>query len=82
MAWSDYQKASECVPHNWIEKSIGLTGVNNKINFYRLLMEKQKTVLQLKTDVELMQSKPIKTNRRIFQSDSLSQLLFCIVLTP
>jgi hypothetical protein len=43
-------------------------------------MEKWNTVLRLKTDQELMQSRPIKINRGIFQGDSLSPLLFCITL--
>jgi hypothetical protein len=38
--------------------------------------------LQLKTNQELMQSRPIKVNRGIFQCDSLSPLLFCIALIP
>jgi hypothetical protein len=31
MAWIDYQKAFDSVPHSWIEKSIELIGGNNKI---------------------------------------------------
>jgi hypothetical protein len=31
MAWIDYQKAFDSVPHSWIEKSTELIGVNNKI---------------------------------------------------
>jgi hypothetical protein len=41
MAWIDYQKALDCVPHSWIEKSIELIGVNNKtVKFCKLSMEK------------------------------------------
>jgi hypothetical protein len=81
IAWIDYQKAFDSVPHNWIEKPIEMPGVNDIIvKFCKLTMEKCNTVLWLKTDQELMQSKPIKTNRRIFHGDSLSPLLFCIAL--
>jgi hypothetical protein len=31
IAWIDYQKAFDSVPHSWTEKSIELLGVNNKI---------------------------------------------------
>jgi hypothetical protein len=31
IAWFDYQKAFDSVPYSWIEKSIELLGVNNKI---------------------------------------------------
>jgi len=29
IAWIDYQKAFESVPHSWVEKSIALVGVNS-----------------------------------------------------
>jgi hypothetical protein len=83
MAWIDYQKAFDSVPHIWIEKSIELIGVNNKIvKFCKLSMGKWSTKLQLKTNQELMQSRLIKINRGIFRGDSLSTLLFCIALIP
>jgi hypothetical protein len=36
----------------------------------------------LKTNQELMQSRPIQVNRGLFQDDSFLPLLFCIVLIP
>jgi hypothetical protein len=42
-------------------------------------MEKWSTKHQLKTNQELIQSRLIKINRGIFQGDSLSSLLFCIM---
>jgi hypothetical protein len=83
MAWIDYEKAFDGVPLSWMEKSIELIGVNNKIvKFCKLSVEKWSTKLQLKTNLELMQSRLIKINRRIFQGDTLSPLLFCIALIP
>jgi hypothetical protein len=83
MTWIDYQKTFDNVPHNWIEKSIELIRVNNKVlKFCKLSVEKWSTKLQLKTNQELMQSRLIKLNRGIFQGDSLSPLLFCIALIP
>jgi hypothetical protein len=83
MAWTDYQKAFDSVTRSWIGKSIELIGVNNKIvKFYKFSMEKWSTKLQLKTNQELIQSRLIKINRRIFQGDSLSPLLSCIALIP
>jgi hypothetical protein len=67
MVWIDYQKAFDSVPHSWIEESIELIGVNNKIvNFCKLSVEKWSTKLQLKTNQELMQSRLIKINRETF----------------
>jgi hypothetical protein len=69
--------AFDSVPHSWIEKSIELVGVNNKIvKFCKSSMEKCSTKLQLKTNQELLQSSPVKIDRGIFQGDSLSPLLF------
>jgi len=31
MAWIDYQKAFDRVPHRWIIKSLELIGINNKV---------------------------------------------------
>ena len=50
IAWIDYQKAFDSVPHSWMEKSIELVGVNSKIViFCKLFMEKWNTRLILKT---------------------------------
>ena len=49
IAWIDYQKAFDSVPHSWVEKSIELVGVNNKIvRFCKLSMEKWNTRLFFK----------------------------------
>jgi hypothetical protein len=41
MAWIDYQKAFDSVPHSWVEKSIELVGVKRKIvRFCKLSVEK------------------------------------------
>jgi hypothetical protein len=34
MAWSDYQKMFDRVPHSWIIKSLELIGINNKVISY------------------------------------------------
>jgi hypothetical protein len=49
IAWIDYQKAFDSVPHSWVEKSIELVGVNSKIvRFCKLSMEKWNTRLFFK----------------------------------
>jgi len=67
IAWIDYQKAFDSVPHSWVEKSIALVGVNSKtVIFCKLSMEKWNTRLILKTKQEVMQSQPILIRRGIF----------------
>ena len=61
IAWIDYQKALDSVPHSWVEKSIAMVGVNSKIvRFCKLSVEKWKTSLLLKTKQEVIQSQPIQ----------------------
>ena len=53
IAWIDYQKAFDSVPHNWVKKSIELVGVNSKIvRFCNLCMEIWNTRLILKTSTK------------------------------
>jgi len=41
IAWIDYQKAFDSVPHSWVVKSIAFMGVNSKtVRFFNLFMKK------------------------------------------
>jgi len=61
IAWIDYQKEFDSVPHSWVEKSIALVGVNSKtVRFCKLSVEKWNIKLILKTKQEVMQSQPIQ----------------------
>jgi len=83
IAWFDYQKAFDSVPHSWVEKSRALVEVNSKtVKICKLFMVKLNTRLFLKTKQEVMQSQLNQVRRGIFQGDSLSPLLFCIALIP
>jgi hypothetical protein len=79
MAWIDYKKAYDSVPHSWILKSLELYKVCPQIiQFIKLSMHQWKTTLTVNnktiTDVA------IKCG--IYQGDALSPLLFCICLNP
>jgi hypothetical protein len=55
MAWIDYQKAFDSIPHSWVENSIELVGVNIQIvRCSKLSKEKWNTRLSLKTKQEVM----------------------------
>jgi hypothetical protein len=56
IAWIDYQKTFDSIPHSWVQKSMDLVGVNSKIvRFCKLSLEKWNTTLHLKTKQEVMQ---------------------------
>jgi hypothetical protein len=83
MAWIDYQKAFDRVPHNWIIKSLEFIGINNKvIAFTKKIMTYWRTRMRLHTENKLIETEDIKIQCAIFQGDSLSPLLFCISLIP
>jgi len=83
MAWIDYQKALDRVPHSWIIKSLELIGINNKvISFFKKVMSYWGTRMHIHTENKPIETEDIKIQCGIFQRDSLSPLLFCICLIP
>ena len=79
MAWIDYKKAYDIVPHSWIIECLDLFGVAE--NFKSLLvnsMEKWKVMLCLGNS-ELGE---VEIKRGIFQEDFLSHLVFVLALIP
>ena len=79
MAWIDYRKAFDSVPHSWILECLDLLGVNRELREF--LEESMKSwQVQLFCGDEILGEVNIK--RGIFQGDSLSPLLFVISLIP
>ena len=77
MAWVDFRKAYDMVPHVWIIKALKLIGAAlNVIAFLKSTMIDWKTEL-ISGDINFGE---VNTNRGIFQGDSLSPLLFVISL--
>ena len=79
MAWIDYKKAYGMVPHSWILECLDMMGVSDNIReLISYSMPGWKTCLIL-SGKELGK---IDINRGIFQGDSLSPLLFVIIMIP
>ena len=79
MAWIDYRKAYDMLPHSWILETLGMIKVAKNIE--GLLMRSMadwKTVLtangKILGDVDI--------RRGIFQGDTLSPLLFVVAMIP
>ena len=79
MAYIDYRKAYDMVPHSWILEMMEVTGVSKNVeSFIRRSMSIWCTVLN--SDKENLGN--VKIARGKFHSDSLSPLLFVLVIIP
>ena len=83
MAWIDYKKAFDSVPHSWILKALRIYRVSpTVINFVEESMKDWKTEMHLFHRNGAIKTEKIAIKRGIFQGDSLSPLLFCMSLIP
>ena len=79
MAWVGYRKAYDMVPHLWILKVLNLSKVaGNLETFIKNSMASWQTNLESNGE----NLREIKIKRGIFQGDSLSPLLFIMVMMP
>ena len=83
MAWIDYSKAFDSVPHSWIIKCLRLYKVDERIiEMMGDQMDRWKTNLTLNHTKGTIKIENVKISRGIFQGDSLSPLLFCLSINP
>ena len=83
MAWIDYKKAFDSVPHSWILRCLELYNINEETRaFFRSQKTKWKTTITLNHSEGQIVIPGIKIQRGIFQGDSLSPLLFCLAIDP
>ena len=79
MAWIDYKKAYDYIPHSWISECLELVGIaENVISFLQRSMRQWKLLLTANGE-ELCE---VDVKRGIFQGDSLSPLLFIVGMIP
>ena len=79
MAWTDYKKVYDMVPHSWIIECLDLFGVAENIKSLLVnSMEKWKVML-CSGNSEVHEG---EIKRSIFQGDSLSPLVFVLAWIP
>lgn len=79
MAWIDYRKAFDMIPHSWILKCLRLFGAAENMVQY---IEKSMSQWQVELSAHGNILGTINVRRGIFQGDSLSPLLFVVTLIP
>lgn len=83
VAWIDFQKAFDSVPHKylrWILKSIGLHPAIRLL--LKKLMNNWSIKYELKTIKGIVSSDALEVKNGVLQGDSLSPLLFCLCIAP
>ena len=79
MAWIDYKKAYDMLPHSWILETLGLIKVAKNIEELLVRsMSDWKTVLTANGKI----LGEVDIRRGIFQGDTLSPLLFVVAMIP
>ena len=79
VAWIDYKKAYDMVPHSWIVECLGMVGVSEQI---KLLLSERMKAWRVDLTCNNQSLGRVDIKRGIFQGDSLSPLLFVFCLIP
>ena len=79
MAWIDYRKAYDLVPHSWVNECMEMFGIAENLRTF-LQKSMQQWRLSLMANGEDLGE--INVKRGIFQGDSLSPLVFVLSMVP
>jgi hypothetical protein len=83
IAYIDYRKAIDSVPHNWLIRVLEIYKIDPMIiNSLQQSMKKWTTLLRVKVNNDQITSDPIRIQRGIYQGESFSPLWFCPALNP
>ncbi|XP_044760856.1 uncharacterized protein LOC123318302 [Coccinella septempunctata] len=81
VAWVDYKKAFDSVPHTWLIKVLKIYGVPETIiDLLKYLMKTWRTNLVVNTKNHHYKTGTINIKSGIFQGDTLSPLWFCLAM--
>ena len=79
MAWIDYKKVYNMVPHSWLRECMGMFGVAENM---RKVLERSMDDWKVELTSGGQMLGTVNIRRGIFQGDSLSPILFVLALIP
>ena len=79
MAWIDYKKAYDMVPHSWITNSLKMYKISDEVKNF---IDKNMKTWRVELITGGRRLAEAKIQRGIFQGDALSPLLFIIAMMP
>ena len=82
IAWTDYKKAFDSVPHSWIKGVLKPSKCHLPYETFSQSMRMWKTTLVLNTGKNTLNAGDVNINSGIFQEVSLSPILSCVTLIP
>ena len=83
VAWIDYQKAYDRVPHGWLLKALKYAKVPRALRtFLKTLTQLWSTVFTIRSSGAVSQTGTVRYQRGLFQGDSMSPLLYCLCIAP
>ncbi|XP_039297919.1 uncharacterized protein LOC120354622 [Nilaparvata lugens] len=83
IAWIDYAKVFDSVPHSWLLYVLQLYKVDEAlVNLMRMIMSQWSVKLKIRSGETQIQTESIQICQGIYQGDSLSSLWFCLALNP
>lgn len=84
VAWIDYAKAFDSVPHKYMSWTLKSMGVDPKVQqFINSLFDSWTVQYEaLSPTGELTRSKPLRVKSGVLQGDSFSPLMFCFAMAP
>lgn len=81
MAWIDYRKAYDSVPHSWLLQVLEIYKINKDIvNLLSILMSSWRTTISITGRTTQYQTNEVRIKRGIFQGDGFSPRWFCLAL--